>query len=243
MNKVHFFLQAKGGIGKSFSALLFSQYLMQKGKTVVGNDTDQNNQTLMQYKGLNVKHVNIMGENRTFNTRQFDGMVESMLDATDTEFVIDNGANTFEPLCNYMIEGAVFQMLRDAGHEVVIHTIIGGGDNFLDTLAGFADLARQFDTPIVVWKNRHFGKTEDKGVELEETKAFKAAKNKILGVVTLPALNPSTHGADIQRMCKERMTLKEALAAPDFGRMAQSRVKRVFDEVYAQLDELETASV
>lgn len=206
-------------------------------------DTDQENQTLQQYKGLPVKHVNIMGENRTFDTRKFDAMIESMLDAENIEFVIDNGANTFAPLSNYLKEGAVIDMLRDAGHEVNIHTIIGGGDNFLDTLAGFADLAQQFDTPIVVWKNKHFGKTEDKGVELEETKAFKAARSKVTGVITLPALNPSTYGADIQKLCKDRMTLSEAMDSPAFGRMAQSRVKRVFDEVFAQLDELETASV
>jgi len=243
MNKVHCFLQPQGGIGKSFSASIYLQFLQSKGRKVVGIDTDQENQTLQQYKGLPVQHVNIMGDNRTFDTRKFDAMIESMLDAKDTEFVIDNGANTFAPLSNYLIEGSVIEMLRDAGHEVTIHTIVGGGDNFLDTLAGFADLARQFSTPLVVWKNKHFGKTEDKGVELEDTKAFKAARDKVVGIVTLPALNPSTHGADIQQLCQERLTLTEALVSPRFGRMAQSRVQRVFDDVFAQLEELEAANV
>lgn len=243
MNRIHFFLQPKGGIGKSFSASIYTQYLISKGRTVVGIDTDQENQTLQQYKGLPVRHVNIMGDNRTFDTRRFDAMIESMLDATESEFVIDNGANTFAPLSNYLVEGTVLEILQEAGHEVTVHTIVGGGDNFLDTLAGFADLAHQFSAPMVVWKNRHFGKTEDKGVELEETKAFKAARDKVVGVVTLPALNPSTHGADIQRLCRDRLTLKEAMASAEFGRMAQSRVKRVFDEIFAQLEQFEPTSV
>jgi cellulose biosynthesis protein BcsQ len=45
MSTVHFVLQGKGGVGKSYAAVLFAQYLRERGLTVSCFDGDPLNQT------------------------------------------------------------------------------------------------------------------------------------------------------------------------------------------------------
>lgn len=61
MNKINFVLQAKGGIGKSYTASLLAQYLKPKSSNLLILDIDQENPTLSQFGGLNVERVNVMG--------------------------------------------------------------------------------------------------------------------------------------------------------------------------------------
>lgn len=48
--QVHFTLQGKGGVGKSFISSLLIQYLRDKGQLVTVVDTDPVNATLTGYK-------------------------------------------------------------------------------------------------------------------------------------------------------------------------------------------------
>ncbi|WP_458448767.1 nucleotide-binding protein, partial [Campylobacter coli] len=45
MAKIHFVLNGKGGIGKSFISSLLCQYFLDKGESIVAIDTDPNNTT------------------------------------------------------------------------------------------------------------------------------------------------------------------------------------------------------
>lgn len=58
MKAVHFILQGKGGVGKSFIATLLAQYLSQHNE-IVGFDTDPVNASFEQYKSLSVQTVPI----------------------------------------------------------------------------------------------------------------------------------------------------------------------------------------
>ena len=44
--------------------------------------------------------------------------------------------------------------------------------------------------------------------------------------------------ADLEKLTKNRLTLKEALESTDFNLMAKQRLKRVFNDIYAQLDQI-----
>src|SRR5215218_9527328 len=54
-NTVHFVLQAKGGIGKSFVSTLLAQHLAAEAGAVRCFDTDQENTTFAHYRGLLVQ--------------------------------------------------------------------------------------------------------------------------------------------------------------------------------------------
>src|ERR1700746_3061632 len=58
-NTIHFVLQAKGGIGKSFVSTLLAQYLLNETGAVRCFDTDQENTTFAHYAALSVSHITL----------------------------------------------------------------------------------------------------------------------------------------------------------------------------------------
>ncbi len=141
-NTVHFVLQAKGGIGKSFVSTLLAQHILNETGAVGCFDTDQENTTFTHYKALDVRHIAVANESRLVDAKRFDVLMETLL-TTPGNFVVDTGANTFSNLLAYMVENEVFQMLREAGKNVFIHTIVGGGDTLADTTNGFHAIAQE----------------------------------------------------------------------------------------------------
>ena len=50
--------------------------------------------------------------------------------------------------------------------------------------------------------------------------------------------NSDAFTADLEKLTKNRLTLKEALESTEFNLMAKQRLKRVFNDIYAQLDQI-----
>ena len=239
VRKVHVTLQGKGGVGKSWLSCQIAQYLLEQGRPVVFLDTDPVNPTLSNYKALKAEHVSLMDpdNNAIINARAFDGVMERIL-TEDAEFVLDNGSSCFLPLSNYLLENPAFEMIAEAGKRVVLHTVVVGGQAFLDTLVGFADLAREMpaDVDLIVWANEFFGRVEDpSGKPFEETKAYAENKDRIKAVIRLPRQTADTFGADIHAMMERKLTFKEAIESPDFSIMARQRLKKVRQGVFSQL--------
>ena len=124
MRTVHFVMQSKGGVGKSFAAWLLSQYLLDKyGNEFATFDTDTSNRTLSQFKALPVRELQLSPDNMDIDPRRFDTMMEQLL-TEDKEFVIDTGSNTFNQLWKYMVENDAMRMLEDHGKRVLLHSIV-----------------------------------------------------------------------------------------------------------------------
>lgn len=234
-NSVHFVLQGKGGIGKSYVTVLLAQFIKSLGIEPICFDTDQENTTFAHYKALNVRHIPVMDESRVVDAKKFDVLMEELLTKEGT-FVIDTGANTFSNLLAYIVENDVIAMLKNSGRTVYVHTIVGGGDTLLDTANGFNSIAVGVSTPIVLWLNPHFGKLKtDDGKDFDETKVFKNHQDKLSGVVVLHARTSSTFGDDIKRMNTKRFTFAEIMASPDFSTMEKHRIKQVETNLFEQL--------
>ncbi len=112
MKQVHFTLQGKGGVGKSFVSSLITQYLRAKGEPVVAVDTDPVNATLAGYKAFGTQRLELM-EGGSLVERNFDALIERVV-AEDSHFVIDNGAASFIPLSYYIAENDAINVI--AGH-------------------------------------------------------------------------------------------------------------------------------
>ncbi len=158
MSTIHFVLQGKGGVGKSLVASLLFQYLNGQGLPVSGVDTDPVNSTFSGYKELNIQPLNIM-DGDDIDQRRFDSLMEIIFQQPkNSHIVIDNGAATFVPLCSYLKENSALDLLCNEGHDILLHTVITGGQAVVDTSAGLKTLAISFPTaPLVVWLNRYFG--------------------------------------------------------------------------------------
>lgn len=238
-NTVHFVLQGKGGIGKSFVSTLLAQYFAGEGAQLICFDTDQENTTFAHYKALNVSHVAVMDESRVVDAKKFDALMEDLLTKEGT-FVIDTGANTFSNLLAYIVENDVIGLLQENGRKVFIHTIVGGGDTLLDTANGFNSIAQGVDASLVLWMNEHFGKMKtDDGKDFTETKVFKNHQGKLTGVVMLHARNSSTFGDDIKKMNTKRITVGEVMQSDDFSIMEKQRIKTISRDVFDQLKKIE----
>jgi hypothetical protein len=92
------------------------------------------------------------------------------------------------------------------------------------------------DVPPILWLNEHLGPLEILGQPITQARFLHEARDRILGSVLLPARTKTTFGKDIEEMLRQRLTSGEAIAG--FDPMRRTRIKRVRDELWAQLDAL-----
>ena len=70
-----------------------------------------------------------------------------------------------------MVSNEVPAVLSQAGHELVVHTVVTGGQALLDTLHGAAQLVKQLDDArFVVWLNPFWGPIADDGKTFKQMK-------------------------------------------------------------------------
>lgn len=235
MAKVHLLLQGKGGVGKSLIASLIAQYLHAQGTPPVCVDTDPVNATLMGYKSLDPVRVELM-DGSMLVERRFDGLVERII-ADDVDYVVDNGASSFLPLSNYLVENDAIRVLKEHGKDVIVHTVVTGGQALMDTLSGLNSLATQLPTEadLVVWLNHYFGHVEADGKRFEDMKVYRQHHGRIKGIVQIPRQTSSTYGKDMEAMLDQRLTFADVAARSDFGLMAKSRLATMSRIIFEQL--------
>ncbi len=233
---VHFTLQGKGGVGKSFISSLLVQYQLGKGMAVTPVDTDPVNATLAGYKAFNTQRLELM-ENGSLIERNFDRLIEQVVE-DDTNFVIDNGAASFIPLSYYLAENDAINLIGENGKRVVIHTVITGGQALRDTLGGFASLAEQMpgNAELVVWLNEYFGDIEAEGKTFEQMKVYLNNKDRVRGIIRIARQTGSTFGEDVKLMLDSKLTFDEIKQSPEFGLMSKSRLSKVKTAIFEQLD-------
>lgn len=239
-NSVHFILQGKGGIGKTFVSTLLAQWMKKQDEIPLRcYDTDQENATFSRYKGLDAKHVPVMTDSRTIEPKRFDGLIIDILES-EGNCVIDNGANTFSPLMAYLLENDVFALLQESERKVYIHTIVGGGDTLHDTASGFVSTAKATKVPLVLWENQHFGLLQAaSGKQFIESQSYNDHASRVKGRIVLTQRNVDTFGVDIKKMNIARLTMDEVMQNEKFNLMEKQRIKVMFRDIFDQLDKVE----
>jgi hypothetical protein len=123
--------------------------------------------------------------------------------------------------------------------DLVVHTIVTGGQALLDTLHGAAQLVKQLDAArFVIWLNPFWGPVADNGRTFEPMNLYEAIKKRIETIVSLPAFTDELFPQDIASMLKSRLTFKEAIESPDHSLMSRHRLKVAQREFYSRLDSL-----
>jgi CobQ/CobB/MinD/ParA nucleotide binding domain len=212
MSTVHLTLQGKGGVGKSVVATLLAQYLRDKGIAVKCFDADPLNQTLAGFAGLGVTKVDLIEvteKGRRINPRRFDDLVEQIAEQSgESHVIVDTGSSSFVALVHYLVSNDVPDVLSQTGHELVVHTVVTGGQALLDTLHGVAQLVKQLDNVrFVVWLNPFWGPIAEDGKTFEQMKTYQDIKKRIQTVVNLPAFIDELFPQDIAAMLKSRLSL------------------------------------
>ncbi|WP_228893002.1 nucleotide-binding protein [Pseudoduganella aquatica] len=236
MAKIHITLQGKGGVGKSVVATVLAQYLASKGTMPICIDIDPVNATFHGYQALDVQRLQIM-EDDEINSRKFDALIE-LLAPLSGAAIIDSGASSFVPLSHYLISNQVPALLGEMGHELVVHTVITGGQALLDTVSGFAHLTSQFPAQaiFVAWLNPYWGPVEHEGKGFEHMKAYLANRDRVSAIARIPHLKDETYGRDLGDMLQSRLTFDEALASSALTIMTRQRLKIIKSLLFSQLD-------
>jgi hypothetical protein len=236
MAKIHMILQGKGGVGKSMIAATIAQYKLAKGQTPLCIDTDPVNATFHGYKSIAVQRLDII-EGDEINTRNFDAMIE-LINGSKDDVVIDNGASSFVPLSHYLISSMAPELLNEMGHELIIHTVVTGGQALMDTVSGFSQLVSQFpkEALFVVWLNPYWGPIYHEGKYFEEMKAYTTNKGRVTAIIQIPALKEDTFGWDFSNMLQARITFDEALAMESLTIMTRQRLKIMRTKIFGNLD-------
>ncbi|HEL9683163.1 TPA: conjugal transfer protein TraL, partial [Legionella pneumophila] len=231
MAKIHIKMQGKGGVGKSFVSATTAQYKHHKEQTPLCIDTDPINATFHGFKALNVERLDIM-EGDEINPRHFDTLIEKIA-ASDQDIIIDNGASSFVPLSHYIISNQVPALLQDMGHELIVHSVITGGQALFDTITGFIHLVNQLpeDIRFVVWLNPYWGRIEHEGKPFEQLKVYKENKDRVAALINIPDLKEETFGRDLTDMLQQKMTFNEAINCPERNIMTKQRLKLIRDQL------------
>lgn len=235
MKQVHFTLQGKGGVGKSFISALLVQFIRGAGHQVTAVDTDPVNATLAGYKAFGTQRLELM-EGGSLVERNFDRLIEQIVEE-DSNFVIDNGAASFIPLSYYIAENDAFSIIGDNDKQVVIHTVVTGGQAMRDTLGGLATILEQMpgNARLIVWLNEFFGDIEAEGKGFEEMKVYVNNKDRIHGIVRIARQTGSTFGEDVKLMLDRKLTFEEVNQSEDFKLMSKSRLTKVKNAIFEQL--------
>jgi hypothetical protein len=236
VRSAHFVLQGKGGTGKSLIAALIAQYLGDKDRLSGCYDTDPVNHSLQTIEKLAAKPIELLNRN-AINVKNVDRLVESVLEAKK-ETVIDNGAASFLPLSRYLVENDIAGFLDSNGVRMFVHTVVTGGGNGLDTLRGMKAAVEHF-TPaakVVVWVNEYFGPTRFENTEFENTQAYRDVRENIHALVYLRKLDPEMWEPVLLEMLERKLTFAEALNGSDFMTLERSRLFRIRNGIWDQLD-------
>jgi hypothetical protein len=236
--KLHFVLQGKGGVGKTVAALLLSQCIEEKGEPVICVDTDPVNASLSSLSPMNPERVSIFAGKKV-DTRALDLFTEKLL-TEDAHFVVDNGASSFVPVSQYLIENDVAGMMAEAGRQPVVHVVVTGGPAMLDTMKGLASIMRDFppSVRIVVWLNEYFGPIVNaSGRPFDELPAYIDNKDRIFAIVRLSVLSDEAT-SDLRDMLSRRLTFTQALAPEntDILRVQKSRLFKIRQAVWPQIE-------
>ena len=182
IRKVHFILNSKGGVGKSFVAFLLALHYRHLREPVLCFDADATTATFSRFAALNVTRITLM-EGTILNARRFDEMLEPIL-AEDAHCVVDTGTSSFVAVSHYLIENDVHEQIRLSGKKVVVHAIIVGGSTLKETLNDLYELARQLppEVDIVVWLNEHFGLIKQGDKTFTDMEVFKQNRHRIRGM-------------------------------------------------------------
>jgi MinD-like ATPase involved in chromosome partitioning or flagellar assembly len=231
---IHIVLGAKGGIGKTYVASLLAQYATRSNAPMKVLDLDQSNSMLARIPSLNARAVDLLTDAK-FDSQKMDALLETMM-KDDGPFLIDVGASTFVEVWRYLTKYGILSGIEAEGFRLVIHTVIVGGPEMADVLAGLKEIISKIEgRQVVVWLNPIRGKIERNGKTFQESEVYKLAKDKILALVPMSDADEATLN-DLHRMAQDKHTLLTVDSVEQYQFFTKRRLKTYRDELFIQLD-------
>lgn len=233
---IHCVLSAKGGVGKTFVASLIAQYWIKNGRQIHVLDMDQSNMMLARVPDLKAEQIRLLTDGKFDNTKM-DAIVRRMV-ATPETYLIDVGASTFQNVWHYLFDHDIFSLLKAEGRRIVIHSVVCGGPELVDTVSSFVDVCKQVSgRQVVVWINPIRGDVVADGRGFLESLAFTKNEDKILAVVKMPKPDESVE-VELRQLGQANKSLLNVETDADLDFLTKHRLKRHRDAMFESMAEV-----
>ena len=234
----HITLQGKGGIGKTFISFLLAQALGKIERNVQCIDIDPTNKSFSRFPALKVETVDIYRGAKQFTPDNLDALFGRIGDSSETDFVIDSGASSFEQFAQYLKDSDPLSFLESMGKVPVVNIVISGGNELEFTLAQMVALLNEFgDTAkCVVWLNEKEGAIiSDDGRPFTEMKPYLNNKKRINGIITIPEPN-SSNVHDLRKLISNGLLFHEVNGSDLFNSIAKHRLFHYWRGIFAKIE-------
>ena len=129
MAHIHFIGGEKGGVGKSLTARVLAQYMIDKEIPFLGFDTDRSHGALMRFYAGYASPV-VMD-----SVEALDVIVEAAAEAPDRRILVDLAAQTHDPLVKWMEDTGVVELAAEMGMPIYYWHVMDSGKDSVDLLA------------------------------------------------------------------------------------------------------------
>lgn len=220
---IHIFIQAKGGVGKSFLAVMLTQYL-RENLDVAAYDVDPSNQSLVAYSSLYASKFDLLGGERTIEPGSFDEL-NALISMSDKDMIIDTGSSTYPQLFTYLTEDRADEIFYMQNCNLILHVPIADDAMRADCLVGLGQMCDKIkNAAFVVWINGITGPVFNPKDEMdlhsfEETEVFKQYRSRIKAIINVPRFAPDTLGKVLSCMTAHSLTFADFASLPPMKKL------------------------
>lgn len=227
MANIHFIGGEKGGVGKSLTARVLAQYLIDRNLPFLGFDTDRSHGALMRFYSGYASPVLVD------RYESLDAIMEAAVEQPERRILVDLAAQTHDPLVRWMDESGVLNLADEVGINITYWHVMDSGKDSVDLLKKLLDrFAKQLRYVLVRNQVRgsDFSVLEQSGEQ---------ARAEALGaqVVSMRHLHDSViNKIDATNSSFWAAKNTGALDNAGLGLMDRQRVKMWLREVYREID-------
>ncbi len=229
MAHIHFIGGEKGGVGKSLTARVLAQYMIDREIPFIGFDTDRSHGALMRFYSGYASPV-VMD-----HYEALDVIVEAAAEQPERRILVDLAAQTHDALVRWMDDAGVINMADEMGMTIHYWHVMDSGKDSVDLLQKLLD---RFGTGLkyVLVRNQvrgnDFSTLEQSG---EQARALQLGAQ----IVSIKKLNETV----MNRIDAGSSSFWKAKTSHDstdggLGMMDRQRVKMWLRDVYREIDDV-----
>jgi hypothetical protein len=229
MAHIHFIGGEKGGVGKSLTARLLAQYMIDREIAFLGFDTDRSHAALMRFYSGYASPV-VMDRYEAL-----DVIVEAAAEQPERRILVDLAAQTHDALVRWMEDAGVIGMAAEMGMTIHYWHVMDSGKDSVDLLQRLLDRFGSGLNYVLVRnqvRGNDFTTLEQSG---EQARAL-ALGAKIVSIKKLNDTVMNRIDAGSSSFWKARTSHDSTDGG--LGMMDRQRVKMWLRDVYREIDDV-----
>ena len=229
MAHIHLIGGEKGGVGKSLTARVLAQYMIDREIAFLGFDTDRSHGALMRFYSGYASPV-VMDRYEAL-----DVIVEAAAEQPERRVLVDLAAQTHEPLVRWIEDAGVVNMADEMGIALHYWHVMDSGKDSVDLLRALLD---RFGTGLKYVLVRNQIRGNDFSV-LEQSGEQQRALELGAHIVSIKRL----HDSVVQKIDAGSSSFWKAKNPQEpggggLGLMDRQRVKMWLRDVYREIDDV-----